>query len=211
MHTGTHARACTHTHTSILSPSRLCLRLPGWATMRTNLDFTEASDSEWKWDQLGHMQICTSPQTDNHANTPSLNFFTGMPFLPPNQQRQSTEGTSTELNCTSFSFICDKFQSGTKGELGWFNALLTVIAGSSWGHNVLQVLSDKSGLCCWWLHQWSSCTVGYFTTCGPAQAITLSWQGQRYIQHSGTLQLQFFPSNIVIVNSGCNWTSTAAS
>jgi len=35
----------------------------------------------------------TSLQTDNHANTPPLSFFTGrMPFLPPNQQRQSTEG-----------------------------------------------------------------------------------------------------------------------
>ena len=32
-------------------------------------------------------------QTDNHAGTPPLSFFTGrMPFLPPNQQRQSTEG-----------------------------------------------------------------------------------------------------------------------
>jgi len=30
----------------------------------------------------------------NHASTPLLSFFTGrMPFLPPNQQRQSTEGT----------------------------------------------------------------------------------------------------------------------
>jgi len=39
------------------------------------------------------MQVCTSPQTDNHANTPPLSFFTGrMPFLPPNRQRQSTEG-----------------------------------------------------------------------------------------------------------------------
>jgi len=29
---------------------------------------------------------------DNHANIPPLSFFTGwMPFLTPNQQRQSTE------------------------------------------------------------------------------------------------------------------------
>jgi len=57
----------------------------------TNLDFTEARNSEWQWHQLGHMQVCTSHQTDNHAST--LCFFTGqMPFLPPNQQRQSTEG-----------------------------------------------------------------------------------------------------------------------
>ena len=39
------------------------------------------------------MQVCISLQTDNHASTPPLKFFTGrMPFLPPNQQRQSTEG-----------------------------------------------------------------------------------------------------------------------
>jgi len=32
---------------------------------KTNLDFTEARDSEWQWHQLGHMQVCTSLQTDN--------------------------------------------------------------------------------------------------------------------------------------------------
>jgi len=47
------------------------------------------------------MQVCTSLQTDNHASTPPLSFFTGrMPFLPPNQQRQSTEGKSTSLPAT---------------------------------------------------------------------------------------------------------------
>jgi len=61
---------------------------------KINLDFTEARDSERQWHQLGYMQVCTSLQTDNHASTPPLSFFTGrMPFLPPNQQRQSTEGT----------------------------------------------------------------------------------------------------------------------
>jgi len=60
---------------------------------KTNLDITEARDSKWQWHQLGHMQVCTSLQTDNHASTPPLSFFTGrMPFLPPSQQRQSTEG-----------------------------------------------------------------------------------------------------------------------
>jgi len=61
---------------------------------KTNLDFTEARDSEWQWHQPGNMQVCTSLQTDNYASTPPLSFFTGrMPFLPPNQQCQSTEGT----------------------------------------------------------------------------------------------------------------------
>ena len=62
----------------------------------TNLDFTEARYSEWQWHQLGHMQVCTSLRTDNFASIPPLSFFTGrMPFLPPNQQRQSTEGSRT--------------------------------------------------------------------------------------------------------------------
>jgi len=40
------------------------------------------------------MQGCTSLQTDSHTSTPPLSFFTGrMPFLPPNQQRQSTESS----------------------------------------------------------------------------------------------------------------------
>ena len=41
---------------------------------KTNLDFTEARDSEWHWHQLGHMQVCTSLQIDNHASTPPLSF-----------------------------------------------------------------------------------------------------------------------------------------
>jgi len=60
---------------------------------KTNLDFTEAKDSEWQWHPLGHMQVCTSLQSDNHASIPPLSFFTGrMPFLPPNQQCQRPEG-----------------------------------------------------------------------------------------------------------------------
>ena len=42
---------------------------------KTSLDFTEARDSEWQWRQLGHMQVCTSLQTDNHASTPPLSFY----------------------------------------------------------------------------------------------------------------------------------------
>ena len=49
---------------------------------KTNLDFTEARDSEWQWHQLGCMQVCTSLQTDNHA--PTLSFLqTGRPSCHP--------------------------------------------------------------------------------------------------------------------------------
>jgi len=51
---------------------------------KTNLDFTEARDSEWLWHQLGHMQVCTSLQTDNHASTPPLSFLQARcPFCRP--------------------------------------------------------------------------------------------------------------------------------
>jgi len=42
---------------------------------KTNLDFTEARDSEWQRHQLGHMKVCMSLQTDIHASTPSLTFL----------------------------------------------------------------------------------------------------------------------------------------
>jgi len=41
---------------------------------KTNLDLLE-QDSEWQWHQLGNMQICISPQMDNHASTPPLSFL----------------------------------------------------------------------------------------------------------------------------------------
>jgi len=72
---------------------------------KTNLDFTEARDSMWQWHQLGHMQVCTSLQTDNHVSTPPLSFFRGrMPFLPPNQQRQSTEGSDLHVLIGYYTF-----------------------------------------------------------------------------------------------------------
>jgi len=62
---------------------------------KTNLDFTEEGDSEWQWHQLGHMEVCTSLQTDNHASTSSLKFYRPDAVLPRNQQRQSTKGTQS--------------------------------------------------------------------------------------------------------------------
>ena len=51
---------------------------------KTILDFTEARDSEWQWHQLGHMQVCTLLQADNHASTPPLSFLqAGCPSCRP--------------------------------------------------------------------------------------------------------------------------------
>ena len=68
----------------------------------------------WQWHPLDHMQIIgTSLQTDNHTTTSPLSFFTAwMPFLPPNQQHQSTEGTYNRLVKLRHSeYVPDHFQS----------------------------------------------------------------------------------------------------
>jgi len=54
---------------------------------KTSLDFTEARDSEWQWHQLGHMQACTSLQTDNQHLT--TQFFYRPDALPAAQPTES--------------------------------------------------------------------------------------------------------------------------
>ena len=79
----------THTH-PFNGPLSRTTRVSWHQKVKTDLDFTEARDSEWQWHQLGHMQVCTSLQTDNHASTPPLSFFTGrMPFMPPMALKRS--------------------------------------------------------------------------------------------------------------------------
>ena len=75
---------------------------------KTNLDFTEARDSECQWHQLGHMQVCTSLQTDNYTSTPPLSILQAgrMPFLPPDQQRQSTDTNQLHLPLAGSSEYC---------------------------------------------------------------------------------------------------------
>jgi len=68
----------THTHThahGFNGPLSGTIRVSRHQKGKTNLDFTEARDSEWQLHQLDHMQVCTSLQTDNHASTPPLSFY----------------------------------------------------------------------------------------------------------------------------------------
>jgi len=58
----------THTHTHLTALFR---HYPG-EPVPERQNQSEARDSEWQWHQLGHMQVCTSLQTDNHASTPPL-------------------------------------------------------------------------------------------------------------------------------------------
>jgi len=93
-HTHTHWHTdTTHTHTCLMA---LCPGLPGWAGTRKatptwillKQETVSGSDISWA--------VCKSALHSRQITTPAPHYsrsFTGrMPFLPPNQQHQSTEG-----------------------------------------------------------------------------------------------------------------------
>jgi len=74
---------CRHTH-PFNGPFSGTTQVSWYQKGKTSLDFTEASDIEWRWHQLGRMQVCTSLQTDNNASTLSLSFLqAGCPSCRP--------------------------------------------------------------------------------------------------------------------------------
>ena len=83
------ANFITHTHTNTYThpftgPFSWTTRVSRYQKGETNLDFTEARDSEWQWHQLGCMQVCISLYSDNHASTPPLSFLqAGCPSCRP--------------------------------------------------------------------------------------------------------------------------------
>jgi len=65
-----------HTHTHPFNgPLSGNTQVSRYQKGKTNLDFTEARDSEWQLHQLSCMQVCTLLQTDNHASTSPLCFL----------------------------------------------------------------------------------------------------------------------------------------
>jgi len=74
---------------------------------KTYLDFTKARDSEWQWHQLGHMQVCTSLQADNHASTPPLSFLqAGCPSCRPTNSVKALKAANA---CKSLKIKEDTF------------------------------------------------------------------------------------------------------
>ena len=94
----------THTHTHIRLTA-LCPGLPAWVSRyqqgKTNLDFTGARDSEWQWNPLGHTQVCTSHQTDNHASTAPLSFLqAGCPSCRPTNSIKALKAFENQQDAT---------------------------------------------------------------------------------------------------------------
>ena len=93
-------RQHTHTH-PFNDPFSGTIRVSRYQKGKTNLDFTEARDSEWQWHQLGHMHVCTSLQTDNHASTPPLSFLqAGCPSCRPTAS--ALRQNSRNVHCPFF-------------------------------------------------------------------------------------------------------------
>ena len=105
---------------------------------KTSLDFTEARDSEWQWHQLGHIQVCTSLQTDNHASTPPLSFLqAGCPSCRPTNSVKALKGKKYK-------------QENTQNQhpriilsLSAFSAL-TLLVGRQEGHPACKKLSGEA-------------------------------------------------------------------
>ena len=86
----------THTHLTALFPG-----LPGWAGTRKvkPIWILLKQESEWQWHQLGHMQVCTLLQTDNHASNPPLSFLqAGCPSCRPTCIQCTSSKTKPDTN-----------------------------------------------------------------------------------------------------------------
>ena len=94
-HTRTQAHTHTHKRLTALFPG-----LSGWASTR-KVKPIWIRDGEWQWHQLGHMQVCTSLQTDNHASTTPLSFLqAGCPSCRPTNSVKALKATD---NCVLFT------------------------------------------------------------------------------------------------------------
>ena len=101
----------THTHTHPFNgPLSGTTQVSRYQKGKTNLDSTEARDSEWQWHPLGCMQVCTLLQSDNHASTPPLNFLqAGCPSCRPTNSVKALKvdgwNNITEINACKYLLL----------------------------------------------------------------------------------------------------------
>jgi len=96
-----HAHKHTHTHTRLTA---LCPWLPRWVSTRKRKPIWILLEQETASGRGINWAICKSAPRSKQITMPAPHHsvFTGrMPFLPPNQQRLSTEGTNITLSMQS--------------------------------------------------------------------------------------------------------------
>ena len=126
-------RSSGYTHTHLFNgPLSGTTRVSQCQKGKTNLDFTEARDSEWQWHQPGHMQVCTSLQTNNHASTPPLRFLqAGCPSCRPTNSVKALKGYQVDTSAANrkkFSYHTEKCQRSMP-ELENYASLLSDASG----------------------------------------------------------------------------------
>jgi len=84
----------TYTH-PFNGPLSGTTRVSRYQKGKTNLDFTEARDSQWHW--LGHMRVCTLLQTTMPAPHHPVFLQAGCPSCRPTN---SIKALSVYLTCT---------------------------------------------------------------------------------------------------------------
>ena len=108
-----HVAYSTHTHTRARAhPLSGTTQVSRYQKGKTNLDFTEARDIERQWHQLGHMQVCISLQTNNHARTPPLSFLqAGCPPCRPTNSVKALKALRRLLQtcCKSLEQFTSKY------------------------------------------------------------------------------------------------------
>jgi len=86
-----HPEGYTHAHlfNGLLSKTTQVSR---YQKVKTNLDFTEATGSEQRWHQLGHIQVCTSLQTTMPAPHHSVFLQVRCPSCYPTNSIKALKG-----------------------------------------------------------------------------------------------------------------------
>ena len=106
---------------------------------KTNLCFTEARDSEWQWHQLGHTQVCTSLQTDNHASTPPLSFYRpdALPAAQPTASKHWRQYVLHEFRLKEFRGVLSHFMTLVQDTL-WLDYTLSLCV-LTWECEVVEI------------------------------------------------------------------------
>jgi len=117
---------------------------------KTNLHFTEARESEWQWHQLGHTQVCTLLQTDNHASMPPLSFLqAGSPSCCPTNSVKALKVLQLQLLLLQLQPFNGLFSRTTwvrRYQKGKTNLELTGARNSEWQWHQLDHMQVRTSL-----------------------------------------------------------------
>ena len=151
-----------HAHTHPFNgPFSGTTRVSRYQKGKTNLDFTEARDSEWQWHQLDHMQVCISLDTDNHASTPPLKVFympDALPAAQPTASKHWRQRWNNILILNLCYFVLLKIE--TISLLFLFSFVTQFI-----------MLICYTLMVCWFWFVWSACVLL------QKSFVILSWKG----------------------------------